>query len=157
MLVIKMNSEIENRIIEYSDEHLIKVLKERNKYTNEAKEVIIKESLQRGIITSIDELDIKYPLMSSNKSDKPNKSTKKTIIDFKENVIVLYLIGLTTWAIIYFSLDSVFPVVPIIYIVLITYCYLKYDRLLANIILWIAAFQIVAITIFILSTIFRTI
>lgn len=136
---------------EHNDERLIDVLKNRNNYQENAIQAAINEGIKRNIIKDIDDLEKKYPI-NTPIPDFVQKEisffNKK--IDFRKNTHVLYLIGVGSIVSIVFLLKSI-PYLPIIYLFLVFYCSKKYNHTLANIIIWLSAFQIVAIFLFIVS------
>ena len=147
-----MNDEnFEMTMTEHSDERLIDVLKKRNEYQEKAVEAAIKEAINRNLILDSNELDIKFPIV-----DKEQEKTKKELglfgkkIDFQKSTIVLYMIGIGAGLSIGILLSSL-PIVPIIYLGLVYYCSKYYNHTLANVIIWIAAFQVVAVILYIIS------
>ena len=147
-----MNDEnFEKIMTEHSDERLIDVLKNRNEYQEKAVEAAIKEAIKRNLILDSNELDSKFPI-----SDKEQEKIKKELslfgkkIDFQKSTTVLYMIGIGTGLSIGILLRSV-PIIPIVYLGLVFYCSKYYNNTLANVIIWIAAFEIVAVILYIIS------
>ena len=136
---------------EHSDEKLIDVLKKRDGYQEEAIDSAIKEAIKRKLIIDSNELDVKFPI-----KDEKKEKIKKELglfgkkIDFQKNKNFLYLIGIGTGLFGILFLGAV-PIVPIIYIGLVYYCSKYYKHNLANVIIWIASFQIVAVILYIFS------
>ena len=136
---------------EHNDERLIDVLKNRNNYQENAIQAAINEGIKRNIIKDINDLEKKYPIITPI----PDFVQKKIRffnekIDFRKNTHVLYLIGVGSIVSIVFLLKSI-PYLPIIYLLLVFYCSKNYNHTLAIIIIWLSAFQIVAILLFIVS------
>ena len=147
-----MNDEnFEKIMTEHSDERLIDVLKNRNEYQEKAVEAAIKEAIKRNLILDSDELDSKFPI-----SDKEQEKIKKELslfgkkIDFQKSTTVLYMIGIGAGLSIGILLRSV-PIIPIVYLGLVFYCSKYYNNTLAKVIIWIAAFEIVAVILYIIS------
>ena len=136
---------------EHTDERLIDVLKKRNKYQEKAVRAAIKESINRNLILDSNDLEIKFPI-----ADQVQEKTKKELglfgkkIDFQKSTTVLYMIGIGAGLSIVILLTTV-PIVPIIYLGLVYYCSKYYNHTLANVIIWIAAFQVVAVIFSIIS------
>ena len=136
---------------EHNDERLIDVLKNRNNYQENAIQAAINEGIKRNIIKDINDLEKKYPIITPIPDFVQKKIrffNKK--IDFRKNTHVLYLIGVGSIVSIVFLLKSI-PYLPIIYLLLVFYCSKNYNHTLAIIIIWLSAFQIVAILLFIVS------
>lgn len=145
------NDNFEKLMSEHTDEKLIDVLKNRKEYQEAAVEAAIKVAIHRNLINDYNEIEDKFPT-SENKSEKSLKELRifGKKIDFQKGVNVLYLIGVGTSLVVGFYLHTI-PIVPLIYIGLVFYCSKYYNNTLANIIIWVAAFQIVAVALFILS------
>ena len=141
----------ETIMTEHNDERLIDVLKNRSKYQENAMQAAINEGIKRNIIKDIDDLEKKYPIITPIPDiiQKEIRFFNKKI-DFKKNTHVLYLIGVGSIVSIVFLLKSI-PYLPIIYLLLVFYCSKNYNHTLANIIIWLSAFQIVALFLFIVS------
>ena len=145
------NENFEMIMTEHSDERLIDVLKKRNEYQEKAVEAAIKEAINRNLILDSNELDIKFPIV-----DKEKEKIKKELglfgkkIDFQKSTTVLYMIGIGAGLSIGILLSSL-PIVPIIYLGLVYYCSKYYNHTLANVIIWIAALQVVAVILYIIS------
>lgn len=136
---------------EHNDERLIDVLKNRNNYQENAIQAAINEGIKRNIIKDINDLEKKYPIITPI-PDFVQKEIRffNKKIDFRKNTHVLYLIGVGSIVSIVFLLKSI-PYLPIIYLLLVFYCSKNYNHTLAIIIIWLSAFQIVAILLFIVS------
>jgi len=150
--IINMKDEnFELIMAEHTDERLIDVLKKRNKYQEKAVRAAIKESINRNLILDSNDLEIKFPI-----ADQVQEKTKKELglfgkkIDFQKSTTVLYMIGIGAGLSIVILLTTV-PIVPIIYLGLVYYCSKYYNHTLANVIIWIAAFQVVAVIFSIIS------
>ena len=130
---------------EHSDIKLIDVLKNRKDYEQEAVQAAVLEAIKRNIIIDKNDLDLKYPIIieTENKLDiEFGHESKKA--DFRKNSIYLYLIGAACGFSIIFSFGSI-PYIPIIYLVSVFICSIKYSNIFANILIWVSAFQILAI------------
>ena len=141
----------ESIMSEHNDERLIDVLKNRNNYQENTVQAAINEGIKRNIIKDIEDLEKKYPIITPI-PDFVQKDIRffNKKIDFRKTTHVLYLIGVGSIVSIVFLLKSI-PYLPIIYLLLVFYCSKNYNHTLANVIIWFAAFQIVAIFLFIIS------
>ena len=145
------NENFEKVMSEHSDEKLMDVLRNRKDYQEDAVEVAIKEAINRNIISDLNDLENKYPIYDK----EPEKITKELRflgqrIDFQKSSKVLYMIGIGSGLSIALFLFTI-PIVPIIFLGMVYYCSKYYNHTLANVIIWIAAFQIVAVILYILS------
>ena len=145
-----------NLMSEKSDADLIAVLVNRADYESQALDAAIEEAIKRKIITDLFDLEIKYPLMVD---DFPKQMNEKELQDFKDKKdfiakkYPLFLIGVIIFLVI-LIIKETFPVMPVIYMLLVFYCSKHYKKLLATIIFWLAAFQIVAIIFWLISLLF---
>lgn len=137
---------------EHSDESLIKVLKERNRYNKEARDAAIEEAVKREILLHKDYLDIVYPLKIEDFNNEI--SSREAIIDFRKNIYILYSIGIGTWLFTYLMQGSISPAIPIIYLGLIIYCSIKFSQTKVNLIIGGAVFQIATVISHIVSILF---
>ena len=145
------NENVEKVMSEYSDEKLMDLLRNRNDYQENAVEVAIKEAINRNIISDLNDLENKYPIYNKE-HEKFTKELRflRQRIDFQESTKVLYLIEIG-FGLSYAIYSSSIPIGPIIYLGMIYYCSKYYNHTLANVIIWIVVFQIVAIILYILS------
>ncbi|AVR47056.1 hypothetical protein C7S20_18380 [Christiangramia fulva] len=145
-----MKSNLKDVMVNHSNKTLCEILRTRNKYTPEAIDLAIEESLKRGLLAGVGELDAKFPIaeevspLKKPKTEEEKGILKKASKDFNSKEGYLYLIGLTTGSYIFFTMGSI-PIVPVVFIVLVFYCSFYYNKLLANILIWLGAFQVVAI------------
>ncbi|MCW1149184.1 hypothetical protein [Flavobacterium lacisediminis] len=149
---------------EHSDKKLLEVLEFRNKYQELAIEAAVQEALNRGLIESIEDVNEKFPIeVNLNELDK--KIDDEGFYDFKKKIpnIILVLILNFIWIFIVVQINynlnhtefSIFNFwYPVFFSFLVYYTYNKYNKLLANIVVWLTALTFVLTIISILYTIY---
>ncbi len=152
------------KMSEHSDKKLLEVLEFRNKYQELAIEAAVQEALNRGLIESIEDVNEKFPIkVNLNEVDK--KIVDEGFSDFKKKIpnIILVLILNFIWIFIVVQINynlnhtefSIFNFwYPVFFSFLVYYTYNKYNKLLANIVVWLTALTFVLTIISILYTIY---
>lgn len=158
-------NDFSKKMSEHSDQKLLEVLEFRNKYQEQAIEAAVQEAINRGLIENLDDVNQKFPIKdSANKLDE--KSLDEGFFEFKRKIsnIILVLIFNFIWVFIVVQISinlhhtefSIFNFwYPIVFGFLIYYTYNNYNKLLANIVIWITALTFVITLISIVYTIFN--
>ena len=143
----------------HSNENLLEVLKNRDKFQDEAKSAAVLESVLRGLITDENDLNEKYPLYVQPKEIKEEVSDIE-FKEFEDKTLKIFILIVVSLGLIFFNRlplkdENVFAYwMPVALSIITVYCYNSYSRLLAKIVIWFAAILLVITSIGLVTTIF---
>lgn len=157
-------NEFSKKMSEHSNQKLLEVLEFRNKYQEQAIKAAVQEAINRGLIDNLEDVNQKFPYKDSSNT-LGEKSFEEEFFEFKKKItnIILVLIFNFIWIFIVVQINinlhntefSIFNFwYPIVFGFLIYYTYNNFNKLIANIVIWITALTFVLTIISILYTIF---